>query len=170
MGNFFKLVGWLSLALASLVKLILAAIVIEVVSDVVLRNLNYRPISWGVSATEYGLLYSAFLPMPWLVHTKGHVFVEFLRRALPQGGRLILEKLVYALCIALCLYLTWYAFGAFLGALKTGAYETKTFDMPKWLIFLPISVGFFLSALEWTRYILGHDSLYDVDPLEREGL
>ncbi|MEX6507838.1 TRAP transporter small permease [Jiella sp. M17.18] len=170
METFFKLVGWLSLALASLVKLILAAIVIEVVSDVVLRNLNFRPISWGVSATEYGLLYSAFLPVPWLVRTKGHVFVEFLRRALPQGGRLVLEKAVYALCIGLCLYLTFYAFAAFLDALATGAYETKTFDMPKWLIFLPISLGFFLSALEWCRYIVGHDSLYDIDVLDREGL
>ncbi|MCB8840317.1 TRAP transporter small permease [Aurantimonas sp. VKM B-3413] len=170
MGTFFKLVGWLSLALASLVKLILAAMVVEVVSDVVLRNLDYRPISWGVSATEYGLLYSAFLPMPWLVRTKGHVFVEFLRRALPPAGRLVLEKLVYALCIALSLYLTWYAFDAFLNALATGAYETKTFDMPKWLIFLPIAIGFFLSALEWSRYLLGHDSLYDVDILDREGL
>ncbi|MCQ8782149.1 TRAP transporter small permease [Mangrovibrevibacter kandeliae] len=170
MDTFFKLVGWLSLALAALVKLILAAIVVEVISDVVLRNLNYRPISWGVSATEYGLLYSAFLPMPWLVRIKGHVFVEFLRRALPGPGRLVLEKLVYAVCIGLCLYLTWYAFAAFLDAVGTGAYETKTFDMPKWLIFLPISLGFFLSALEWTRYLVGRDSLYDIDVLDREGL
>ena len=170
MDTFFKIVGWASLALASLVKLILAAIVIEVVADVVLRNLNYRPIGWGVSATEYGLLYAAFLPMPWLVRIKGHVFVEFLRRALPETGRVLLEKLVYAVCVGLSLYLTWYAFSAFLDALRTGAYETKTFDMPKWLIFLPIAIGFFLSALEWVRYLVGSDSLYNVDPLEREGL
>ncbi len=170
MQNFFKVVGWASFALATLVKLMLAAIVVEVVADVVLRNLNYRPIAWGVSATEYGLLYAAFLPMPWLVRIKGHVFVEFLRRALPAGGRVVLEKLVYALCIGLCLYLTYFAFASALEALNTGAYETKTFDMPKWLIFLPIAIGFFLSALEWLRYLVGHDSLYNVDPLEREGL
>lgn len=108
--------------------------------------------------------------MPWLVRTKGHVFVEFLRKALPAGGRVVLEKIVYAIAIALCLYLTYYALTGLIDAANTGAYETRTFDMPRWAIYLPITVGFFLSAIEWLRYLVGHDSLYAYDILEREGL
>jgi TRAP-type C4-dicarboxylate transport system permease small subunit len=170
MDAFFAAVGRVSWFLAVLVKLILAAIVVEVISDVVLRNLNLRPLSWGVSATEYGLLYSAFLPMPWLVRTKGHVFVEFLRKSLPTRGQVILERIVYCVCIALCLYLFYYAAGELAVAWRTGAYEMRTFDMPKWLIDLPVCIGFLLSALEWLRYLLCDDSLYHYNVLEQEGL
>jgi TRAP-type C4-dicarboxylate transport system permease small subunit len=170
MDAFFAALGRVSWFLAMLVKLILAAIVVEVISDVVLRNLNLRPLAWGVSATEYGLLYAAFLPMPWLVRTKGHVFVEFLRKTLSARAQVILEKTVYCVCIALCLYLFYFAAAALAGAWRSGAYETRTFDMPKWLIYLPVAVGFLLSAVEWTRYLLTDDSLYHYDPLQQEGL
>ncbi|TPW30192.1 TRAP transporter small permease [Pararhizobium mangrovi] len=170
MQVFFAAVARVSWLMAAAVKLILAAIVIEVVADVVLRNLNLRPISWGVSATEYGLVYAAFLPMPWLVHIKGHVFVEFLRKALPIPARAVLERIVYAACVILCLYITVFAVNSFFDALRTGAYETRTFDMPKWAIVAPVCLGFFFSALEWCRFLLGFESLYDVDPLEQEGL
>jgi TRAP-type C4-dicarboxylate transport system permease small subunit len=170
MDTLFRAVGWISLALASLVKLILGGVVVLVIADVVLRNLGYRPIAWGVSATEYGLLYAGFLPMPWLVRSKGHVFVEFLRKLLPGGARLALEKIVYVVAIALCLYLAFYAIASLIEAVRTSAYETRTFDMPRWAIFLPIAVGFSLSALEWLRYLLGRDSLYEYNVLEQEGL
>lgn len=170
MTAFFRTVGWVSLALAALVKLILGAIVVLVILEVLLRNLGYRPIAWSVSATEFGLLYAAFLPMPWLVRIKGHVFVEFLRKALPGAARVALEKTVYVVAIILCLYLAWYGAASLIDAVRTGAYETRTFDMPRWAIFLPITVGFALSALEWLRYLVGPDSLYSYDILEREGL
>lgn len=170
MEAFFAAVGRLSWLMAAAVKLILAAIVVEVVTDVALRNLDMRPISWGVSATEYGLLYSAFLPMPWLVHIKGHVFVEFLRKALPERGRLVLEKIVYTGCIVLCLYMTLFAAEALITAWQAHEYETRTFDMPKWAILAPVCLGFLVSAIEWARYLFGHDSLYAYDPLEQEGL
>ncbi|WP_102224817.1 TRAP transporter small permease [Acidimangrovimonas sediminis] len=170
MEKFFGAVGWASWCLAAITKLILAAIVIEVVADVALRNLNLRPIGWGISAIEYGLLYAAFLPMPWLVHIKGHVFVEFLRKALPEGGRRVLERVVYLVCVGLCVYVTWVSAGMTWEAWQTGSYETKTFDMPNWAIYAPVCLGFLLSTLEWLRFLVGQASLYDLGVLEREGL
>ena len=41
--------------------------------------------------------------------------------------------------------------------------------MPRWLIYLPMVIGLWLSAIEFLRYLLGLDSLYDVDPAETEG-
>jgi TRAP-type C4-dicarboxylate transport system permease small subunit len=170
MKQFFDVVGAVSRTFAALAKIVLGLMVVVVVADVTIRNLGMRPISWAVSASEYALLFAAFLPMPWLVHTKGHVFVEFLRKALPSTTRAVLEKAVYVVCVGICLYLGTYALMSFLEALANGDYETRTFDMPKWLVFLPIVLGFYLSALEWLRYLLGFDSLYDLDPLEVEGL
>ena len=36
----------------------------------------------------------------------------------------------------------------------------RTFDMPKWLIYLPMALGLWLSAVELLRYLLGLDSMY----------
>lgn len=170
MKALFDLSGGLSAALAGVVRVLIALMIIIVISDVAMRNLGFRPLSWAISVSEYILLYSAFLPMPWLVRTKGHVFVEFLRNAMPSGARNLLEKLVYLTCIVLCLYLGSIALTSALDALSTGDYETRTFDMPKWAVFLPMIIGFFLSAVEWLRYLMGFDTLYNLNPLEVEGL
>jgi TRAP-type C4-dicarboxylate transport system permease small subunit len=170
MGKLFAANAKLSLALAVAAKVVLGLIIVAVVADVCVRNLGQKPLAWAVSATEYGLLYAAFLPMPWLVHTKGHVFVEFLRKALPVPARAVLEKLVYLACICVSLYIGSVAFSSLIVAVSGGEYETRSFDMPKWLVFLPITLAFHLSALEWLRYLLGHDSLYTLDPLEMDGL
>lgn len=166
----FDVSGRISLALASVAKILIGVMILIVVSDVAIRNLGLRPLSWGVSASEYILLYAAFLPMPWLVRNKGHVFVEFLRNILGPRGRVFLEKLVYAVCVLLCLYLGTIALTTFIEVLQSGDYETRSFDMPKWVVFLPMTIAFYLSALEWLRYLMGEDSLYNLNPLDVEGL
>jgi TRAP-type C4-dicarboxylate transport system permease small subunit len=164
----FDLTGRLSLALAWLARLLIGGLVVLVVTDVAVRNLGYRPLAWAISVSEYILLYVTFLPMPYLVRIKGHVFVEFLRGFLPPAARAALERAVYALCLGLCLYLGWVAFDSLLSAIERGTFETRTFDMPKWAVFLPMVVGFWLSALEWLRFLAGQDSLYALPPAERE--
>lgn len=168
MDRLFDASGRIAQALAVLTKLLLAAIVLLVCADVAARNLA-RPLAWGVSLTEYLLIYIAFLPMPALVRAKGHVCADFIRTALPQRLRRVIERGVYLLCLAICLYLGWVALGAALTSLKTGAYEVRTFDMPRWLIFAPMIVGLWLSAVEFLRYLVGRDSIYAVEASEMEG-
>lgn len=168
MDRLFDASGRIAQALAVLTKLLLAAIVLLVCADVAARNLA-RPLAWGVSLTEYLLVYIAFLPMPALVRAKGHVCADFIRLALPPRLRSMTERGVYVLCLAICLYLGWIAFGSGLASLKTGSYEVRTFDMPRWLIFAPMVVGLWLSALEFLRYLVGRDSIYAIDAREMEG-
>lgn len=164
----FDASGRIAQGLAVLTKLLLAAIVLLVGADVAARNLA-RPLVWSVSLTEYLLVYITFLPMPALVRGKGHVCADFIRTTLPQWLQKAIERGVYVLCLAICLYLGWIALGSALASLKSGAYEVRTFDMPRWLIFAPMVLGLWLSALEFLRYLLGRDSIYAVDVREMEG-
>jgi TRAP-type C4-dicarboxylate transport system permease small subunit len=170
MTTFFDIVGRVSWLLAVVAKLLIGLLILFVVSDVVARNLGMRALTWAISASEYSLLYLTFLSMPWLVRNKGHVFVVFLRGLLPPAGRALLEKLMYIACIVLCLYLGWIAATSLSVAVAKGTYETRTFDMPKWAVFLPIMLGFGLSALEWLRFLLTPVSMYDINPTEMEGM
>lgn len=149
-------------------KLLLALIVVLVAADVVARNLA-RSLVWSVSFTEYLMIYMAFLPMPGLVRGKGHVCADFIRTSLPRAVRRIVERVVYVLCIAICLYLGWVGFESLLTSLRSGAYDVRTFDMPRWLIYLPMVIGMGLSAIEFLRYLVGSDSIYAVDVIEMEG-
>jgi TRAP-type C4-dicarboxylate transport system permease small subunit len=164
----FAASGVVSHALATLSKLLLAVIVLLVASDVAARNLA-RPLAWSVSLTEYLLIYITFLPMPALVRGKGHVCAAFIRGALPSRVQRALEISVYVLCIMICVHLGWVAFEALSASVRSGAYDMRTFDMPRWLIYAPILVGLWLSALEFLRYLLGHDSIYEAGRREMEG-
>jgi TRAP-type C4-dicarboxylate transport system permease small subunit len=168
MDRLFDASGRIAQALAVLTKLLLAAIVLLVCADVAARNFA-RPLVWGVSLTEYLLVYIAFLPMPALVRSKGHVCADFIRTSLPLPVQRVIERGVYVLCLAICLYLGWIAFTSALASLKSGAYEVRTFDMPRWLIFAPMVVGLWLSAIEFLRYLIGRDSIYAVGAHEMEG-
>ena len=170
MHAFFDFIGRLSWLCVALAKLLIGIVILLVIADVVARNFGLKAMTWAISATEYSLLYITFLSMPWLVRIKGHVFVTFLRALFPPSLQVALEKLVYVTCIGLCLYLGYVALDQLVEALAKGSFESRTFDMPKWAIYLPILTGFALAALEWLRYLLTPDSIYDADPLEAEGL
>lgn len=168
MTGLFDVSGRVAGALAALSMGLLASIVLLVSADVLSRNLGHS-LAWSASLTEYLLVYTAFLPMPALVRGKGHVCADFMRRALPPAARRNVERIVYVACVAICVYLGIVAAAGLVETWRSGAYEVRTFDMPRWLIYLPMVVGLWLSAIEFLRYLLGHDSLYDVDPGEVEG-
>ena len=168
LDRLFAASGRVAAALAVLTRLLLAAIVLLVCADVAARNLG-RPLVWSVSLTEYLLVYITFLPMPALARGKGHVCADFVRTALPMRLRKIIERGVYVLCVAICLYLGSIALGSAFTSLRSGAYEVRTFDMPRWLIFAPMVIGLWLSAIEFLRYLVGRDSIYALDVREMEG-
>lgn len=168
MDRVFDASGRIAQALAVATKLLLAAIVLLVAADVAARNLA-RPISWSVSLTEYLLIYIAFLPMPALVRGKGHVCADFIRSSLPRAVQRAAETGVYLLCLGICAYLGWVAFSGTLTAWIGGAYDVRTFDMPRWLIYAPMVLGLWLSACEFLRYLLGRDSIYAIEAREMEG-
>ena len=168
MDRLFDASGRIARALAVATKLLLAAVVLLVAADVAARNLA-RPIAWSVSLTEYLLVYIAFLPMPALVRGKGHVCADFIRTALPAALRRPIETAVYLLCLCICAYLGWIALAGAVTSFASGAYDVRSFDMPRWLIYAPMALGLWLSALEFLRYLLGRDSIYALDAREMEG-
>jgi len=114
-------------------------------------------------------VYIAFLPMPALVRGKGHVCADFVRTSLPAAVRRPMERGVYLLCLAICAYLGWIASSHAASAFASGAYDVRSFDVPRWLIYAPMALGLWLSAFEFLRYLLGRDSIYAIDAREMEG-
>lgn len=169
MKPFFDLVGRIGQALAWLTMVLLGLLVLLITADVIMRSSGLKPLAWTTDVAEYILLYASFLPMAALVRGKGHVFVEFIRAPMPPGLKRVCEIAVYITCLVICVYLAWIASAHFVTAWRTNAFDTRAFDMPRWLVYLPMALGMWLASLEWVRFLVGHDSMYDIDPLQMDG-
>jgi len=117
-------------------------------------------LQWYSAMAEYCLLFSTMLGAPWLVRLKGHVVVESLTMAMPDVIRMLMAKAVYILCILLSLLFVWYGTLELLATIESGEIDIRSIDMPKWIIYIPLPLGFSLIAIEFGRYLLGYDSYY----------
>ena len=163
-GNGVKLLynvqWWIVTALAVLSGAMLALFTAGICFDVVVRTAGFKPLPYTATLVEYGLFYVTFLSAPWLLRDKGHVYVDMVNRVLPPRAKRINEIAVYILGIATCLTLAYAALYMTVDSYTRGDLDTRDFDMPRWLLFLPMALSFFLLALEFLSYLGGRDSMY----------
>lgn len=164
MKTFLKLYDLLVTGLAAVAGSMLLVVFVFVVDDVVQRNLLISPPAWSVPLTEYALLYSTMLAAPWLVRTKGHILVEILRQRLPPSAARVLEFIVYLVCIAICIVLTWNSVDLWIEAWQSGEEDARAIVIPRTYLYGPVVTGFFLMGCEFLRFLIGPDSLYHHTP------
>ena len=75
--------------------------------------------------------------------------------------RLWLERFTYFLALVVMLILTYYGTILTWETLLSGDLDIRSFEFPRWLVYLPMPIGFALLAVEFARLLLGFDSLYD---------
>lgn len=168
MGLMFKLAEIVSRGLFLAAMALIAMIFVIVVYDVATRNFGFRPPYWGVNTVEYALFWIAMLSMPDLVRTRGHVSVEIVLSALSPTARSRLSTTISIIAAALCFFMTWRSGLNFLEAWTSGNYEVRGFDMPEWIIYLPMPISFFLAGLMFLRIPLIGES-YHTGPAESGG-
>ena len=137
--------------LAAFAGLLIAAVSLLIAWDVIARNSGLTPPASTVALTEYALLYFTMAAAPWLVRQRGHIVVESLQRRLPAGLRRILDRAIVLFCAAVCLLVALLAMLLAIEAWQRGEIEVRSLDMPRWVLFLPVTVGFLLSASEFLR-------------------
>lgn len=151
-----RLIGGLAwLAAASL-----AVICLLVIVDVAAYSTGFGSIGWTSDLAAYGLLYSTMLAAPWLLRVKGHVTLDSVRRLFPVAMQRAMEVAVCLLSIAACLLLTWGGLLLIDDSIARGAIDYRVLAIPRWLLYLPLPLGFGLMAVEFARVLLGRDTLY----------
>ena len=139
--------------MAALAAFLMAAMMVVICLDVVLRNLGYQSSAHFFTFTEYALLMVPCMGAPWLVREKGHIYVEILLMSLGERFRARMTVAIGLVCIALCLVLAWYGFGIAWQNFVQAEKDVRSLDMPRWMIVVWIPVGFFLMAVEFARYL-----------------
>lgn len=137
---------------------LIAAMMVVITIDVVVRNLGFQSSAHFFTFTEYALLLVPCLGAPWLVREKGHVYVEILLMYLKPRQRAGLRLAIGAVCIVVCAILAWYGFEVTLRDYWMAEKDVRSLDMPRWMIVGFIPLSFTMMAVEFTRFLVRREN------------
>ena len=140
---------------------ILGLIFIFILYDVIARNAGIPTFTHTLALTEYGLYYTTLLGAPWLVRKKHHIYMQIISALVPEIVRPIITRLSYLICVITCGLICYYSGMVSYETFMRGDQEVRSFDMPRWLIFIIMPVSFSLLTIEFARYLVGIDNMYD---------
>jgi len=148
----------LIVALAVLAGATIALAFVLIVIDVSIRTLGLSPPAYTSAVVEYTLLYFTLFAAPYLVRQKGHVYVDALVSRLKGRSRWVAEKVAYVVCVVTSLTFSFIGFRLAVDAVVS--IEERSIDVPSWVDYWTVGPIFLLVAIEFTRYLIGIDSLY----------
>lgn len=135
-------------------------LMVSVVTSVLMRNAGLQPFAWLFTSAEYGLLYMTMLGAPWLVREKGHVHIELVTAALPDGARRVVSRIVAIACVLVCVILAWKGVELFLKNIERGDFDTRAYYYPRWMLTIAFPISFGLMAIEFSRFIFGDNLMH----------
>ena len=133
---------------------LMAAMMVVICLDVVLRNLGYQSSAHFFTFTEYALLAVPCLGAPWLVREKGHIYVEILLMYLKPRPRKLLTSVIGGVCIAVCAVLAWYGFEVTISDFLHNEKDVRSLDMPRWIVVGFIPLSFAMMGIEFLRFVV----------------
>lgn len=146
--------------MALVAAIMLVWLMVAIVVSVGMRNAGMQPFAWLFTSTEYALLYMTMLGAPWLVRRRGHVHIELLTAALPEGMRRIVSRGVAAACVAICAYLALKGFELVQTNLARNDFDVRAYFFPRWLLTIAFPIGFGLMAIEFSRFVFGRELMH----------
>lgn len=145
--------------LAGFAGALIGALCLLIAWDVIARNLGLQPPASTVALTEYALLYFTMAAAPYLVRLRGHIIVEVLYRRVGKTQRRWLDRAVLTLCVVICALMATLAAMLAIEAWSHGEVDVRSLDTPRWLLFLPLVIGFGLMGTEFLRLLVRGESL-----------
>ncbi|QUJ78315.1 TRAP transporter small permease [Sulfitobacter albidus] len=147
-------------AMAGIAGAMLVWLMISVVVSVTMRNLGMQPFAWLFTSSEYAILYMTMLGAPWLVRERGHVHIELVTAALPDGARRIVSRGVAITCVAVCAMLAWKGFELMLTNIERNDLDVRAYYFPKWILTAAFPISFGLMAIEFARFVFGAELMH----------
>jgi C4-dicarboxylate transporter DctQ subunit len=150
---FVRLYDGVVYGMAYIAAFLMAAMMVVITLDVILRNLGYQSSAHFFTFTEYALLIVPCLGAPWLAREKGHIYVEILLLSLRPRLRSAMTVLIGLLCITVCLVIAWYGFDVTLRDYLQNEKDVRSMDFPRWMVIGFIPLSFFMMAIEFARFL-----------------
>ena len=159
MAPFVRAYDRLISLLAVVASIMVAAVFVLIVVDVSMRTAGLRPPVFSSAVSEYALIYMTMLAAPWLVRTRGHVRVDSFLTFVPASGKRFVERILILVCLSLCLGAAYLSGEFMVHFWQRGEIDLRSIEIPRSLLFVPLTAGFFLCAVEFARLLVIGETL-----------
>ena len=160
MGQLVRIYNAVIVGMAMAACGVIAGILFLITYDVVARSIGLPLIAATVAFGEYGLLLFTMLAAPYLVRTNAHVYVELIIRFMSPPLWRLDERLVYLICLGMCAFITVFAAELAWFSFVRGEVDFRTVDIPGWVQYGILCLGFFFMFIEFVRYLFGIGTMY----------
>jgi C4-dicarboxylate transporter, DctQ subunit len=144
-----------NLALAILAAVILFAVTMMIFVEVSWRYLGGRSQLWVTEVSEYSLLYITFLAAPYLLQHRRHVAVDLILATRQGLTAALLEAVIAALGLALCILLAVQGVQLVLDQYAMGMRRVSVMAPRSWYIFAAFPLGMALMAVQFLDQLIG---------------
>ena len=147
----FQLNGLLVHVLSVLAVLVVAAMMLGICAEVILRMLSFPSITGMIELTEYGLFVSTFFVAPYLLRTNEHIRVDIVMSRVDAATARRVEYGVLVTIILISLITGLVATSLMLANARDGTMVFKDLVFPQWWLewIIPLtSLAMALQALE----------------------
>lgn len=128
------------------------------------REVLSAPVLWTNDFASYLMVYAAFMGAPWVLKEKGHVTVDIMATKLKGTAKKINTIFISGVSIfALSMYV-YYSFEIVWDYFVTNSVMLQNFPYPKFLLYLPISVGSLFLIIRFC--IMSYDAFREEDQIE----
>lgn len=132
----------------------LAIITALIIYDVLSRNLGLAALRSTSALVEYALLFSTMAAAPWLVRINGHVSLSSIVGLAPRAVQLEVGRLVVIIAGLAVAILSAVSGKIALHQWRVGTIDMRSVDLPGWLLYAFMAVGFGLMATEFLRLLV----------------
>ena len=167
MQSIFKGYNAILNGMAVLAGILIFLSFVMIVVDVTMRIVGFIPPAFTISVVEYILLWFTMLAAPWLVRIKGHVFIDAVTQFMPAAVKKVIAKVVYAICTVAASIYCVHAAGLVMVAWQDSMVDVRSVDMPLWTLYFPMPICLLFVAIEFARYLIGIDDMYNQSIDER---
>ncbi|WP_420006297.1 TRAP transporter small permease [Arenibacterium sp. LLYu02] len=141
-------------ALFAIAATYLVLIVVATIFDVVARNTALHAPLWISTFVEYGLPIATMFAAPKLVRDRTHVAMELIDSVLSNFMRRNLIRFTDIAAAGVCVVVAWYASQAGLTAAQRGEVVFLAVNVPRWLLYAVLAIGFSFCAVEFLRHLV----------------
>ena len=154
MNKFIRFTESLSIFLGIIAAIFLVVAVLVVCQMVFVRFVLDHSTSWQTEFVSYTLIASTFIGSPYVLLTRGHVFVELLPMMMGEKGRFYLALLAYSASAVFCIILAYLSIEFWYEA-WTENWSSDTLWEPKlWKAYISMPIGFTVISMQYIADIM----------------
>lgn len=128
----------------------LAASVMFLVADIVLRVVANIALPWAAEATRYAIVWLVFVGGSRAALLGAHITIDALPEFLPTRAALAVTRAGLAVSSLSCALLAWYGVGL-VGKMMVFRQLSPSLEIPMWWVYLALPIGFVLMTIRFAQ-------------------